>query len=126
MTMVEFLPLVAGLCFVGFSVTLALGRGPKAGWALPAALSVLFAGWSLLAILREGPFGFWADLTASLWGVQIWFDLLLAASAALAFMLPEARRQGMRTLPWVAFVILTGSVGLMAFLSRIMFLRSRT
>lgn len=125
MTLFDILPLVAGLATAAFVLTLALRArplGPQA-WLIAAVLGAGFAGWSLFAIATEGPFGFWTEHVRNAWGVQIWFDLLLAAGCALVFMVPEARRLGMRPLPWVVFVLCSGAIGLMAMLARILYLR---
>ena len=103
-----------------------VGERPRPnGWMLPALLSVLFAAWSGHAVVSEGPLGFWDDHTRSAWGNQIWFDLLMAMGTAWLLIVPEARRRGMRLLPWLAFVAATGSIGMMAMLSRLLYLRAR-
>ncbi len=91
-------------------------------WLLPAILSGLFAVFSILAILQEGPLGFWTEHTRNLWGNQIWLDLLLAAGVAWTLLVSRARELGMRTLPWLAVVICTGSIGLCAMLARVIYI----
>lgn len=128
MPLFDILPLLAGLAAVTFMLTHALRQrplGPDA-WIGAALLSAGFAGWSLYAILTGGAFGFWVEHTRNAWGVQIWFDLLLAAGCALAFMVPEARQVGMRPLPWVVLVICSGAIGLLAMLARMLYLKGRT
>lgn len=133
----DSLPLLAALGFVAYALRLALSRppsphrpengsipGPNA-WLAPAVLGAAFLAWSLAAVIVEGPTGFWTEHTRNLWGNQIWFDLLLAAGTALAFLVPEARRLGMRPLPWVIAVACTGCIGLMAMLARMLFLKAR-
>jgi hypothetical protein len=128
MTLFDILPLLAGLAVATFVLTLALRTRPlgPSAWIGAAILSAAFAGWSLYAILTGGPFGFWVEHTRNAWGVQIWFDLLLAASCALMFMVPEARRLGMHPLPWVVLVLCSGAIGLLAMLARILYLKGRT
>jgi threonine dehydrogenase-like Zn-dependent dehydrogenase len=41
-------------------------------------------------------------------------------------MVPEARRLGIRPLPWVVLVICSGAIGLLAMLARILYLKGRT
>jgi hypothetical protein len=125
MTLFDILPILAGLATAAVVLTLALRTrplGPQA-WIAAATLCGAFAGWSLYAIVTGGPFGFWIEHTRNVWAVQIWFDLLLAAGCALVFMIPEARRLGMTPLPWVAFVLCSGAIGLLAMLARILYLR---
>lgn len=122
--MTDVLPLWAGVAFVVAAAALALGIGTqwRGRWLVPAGLSAAFAAFSLLAVLREGAFGFWPEHTRNLWGNQIWFDLLLAAGVALAWLLPRARALGMRPLPWAVLVVCTGSIGLCALLARVLYL----
>lgn len=125
MTLYDALPLLAGFATAAFVLTYALRAAPLGGqaWIVAATLGAAFAGWSVFSIATGGPFGFWAEHTRNVWGVQIWFDLLLAAGCALVFMVPEARRLGMTPLPWVVFVLCSGAIGLMAMLARILYLR---
>ncbi len=128
MTLFDILPILAGLATATVVLILALRTrplGPQA-WIAAATLCAAFAGWSLFAIVTAGPFGFWVEHTRNAWGVQIWFDLLLAAGCALVFMVPEARRLGMRPLPWVVLVLCSGAIGLMAMLARILYLRHQS
>jgi hypothetical protein len=74
-------------------------------------------------VATEGPTGFWPVHSQTAWGNQVWFDLLLSASVALAFMIPEARRQGMNPLPWTVLVMVTGSIGLLAMAARLSYLK---
>ena len=125
MDMYDIAAILGGIGVMIYALVLATGAGiSRHGlWRLPAiACAALFA-WSLYAIATEGPTGFWPEHTRHAWGNQIWFDLLLAASVALAFLVPQARKLGMRPLPWVILVIFTGSIGLLAMTSRVMYLR---
>ena len=126
MPLTDLVPLLAAAATAAYAVLLALDKLPK-GLAVVAPLALLagFAGWTALAALREGPLGFWPEHTRNLWGVQIWVDLLLAAAIALGALVPQARALGMRPLPWVALVLCTGSIGLLAMLARIQMLRAR-
>jgi hypothetical protein len=125
MSLIQNLPLLAGLCIAAFLFYLA-GEDRKPhpnAWIVPALFCTMFLGWSLFAVISEGLFGFWTEHTRNIWGVQIWFDLLLAISIALTFLIPEARRVGMRPLPWIILILCTGSIGILAMMSRLLFLR---
>ncbi len=127
MTLADIAPHLAGLGFIAFVLIYAFSP-PTPGakvWMFPAALSTGFFAWTLYAVLAEGPLGFWTEHSRNLWGNQIWFDLLLAAGVGLTFLIPEARRSGMRPVPWAIAVICTGSIGLLAMMARVLFLRAQ-
>ncbi|WP_298433857.1 hypothetical protein [uncultured Jannaschia sp.] len=115
--------LAAGLllAYLAFLVS----RNAAPGWILPALGAAGLTLWSLLAITRGGPFGFWVEHTRNAWGVQIWIDLLLAIAVALTALVPAARAEGMRVVPWLLLVLATGSIGVCAMAARLSWLRAR-
>ncbi|WP_219892505.1 hypothetical protein [Aquisediminimonas profunda] len=123
----EFLPIGALAIFLVTAVMAANGRqaAKPAGWRIPAAFSVLFLGWSLFALAQGGLGGVWVEHTRNAWGNQIWFDLLLALGIGWSLLLPRTRAVGMRPWPWLALLLATGSVGLLAMLARCFFLEER-
>lgn len=123
----EFLPIGALAIFLGAAVMVANGseRAKRAGWMIPATFSVLFLAWSLFTLAKEGLAGVWVEHTRNAWGNQIWFDLLLALGIGWALLLPRGRAVGMRPWPWLALLLATGSVGLLAMLARCLFLEER-
>ena len=125
MTVTSLLPLIAAVLFLIFALSLALGDGSpmKHIWLFPAALSFVFFVFSLYAISIGGPLGFWTEHTRNFWGNQIWFDLLLAVGIGWFFMVPQAKSLGMRPLPWLFLVLSTGSIGFLAMLARLLYLR---
>ena len=127
MTIVDVAPILAALGFAAFVLPLAAGmwKPRTAGrmWLLPATLCVALALWTLYAILDEGLLAVWNEISRSLWANQIWFDLLLAGGIALTFLIPEARRLGMRPVPWTIAVAGTGCIALLAMLARVLYLR---
>lgn len=92
-------------------------------WAWPAAAALLFLMFSLGTVVLEGPLGFWVEHTRNLWGNQVWLDLLLTMAVAWGFVWPHARRLGMSPWPWLMLIVCTGSVGLLALVARIGWLR---
>jgi ABC-type Na+ efflux pump permease subunit len=124
MSLLQILPAIAGLFCVVYVVSLGWPRMRLGalGWIAPALLSAVFLLWTLYALSTESLYGFWIEHTRSLWGNQIWFDLLLAVSVAMTMLVPKARALRMNTLPWIAFVLLTGSIGLLAMYARVQFL----
>lgn len=98
---------------------LARPAGPARWWA-PAALAAAFAGWSAHAVVEGGPLGFWAEHHGNAWRTQIWMDLLLALGVAWYLLQPRLRAVGARPLPWLVLVVVTGSIGLLAVLARVL------
>ncbi len=128
MSVVQILPIFAavGVVLITFAVAMQPLNGKWRGaWVFPACMSVLFLAWSLFAVLTEGPLGFLAEHTRNRWGNQILFDLLLAAGIAWSVIVPRAKAQSMNVYLWLVFILCTGSIGLLATLSRLMLLEER-
>jgi hypothetical protein len=122
------LALAAGGSFLAVNAWVAT-RPPAAhppSWLWPALAAGAFAAFSVAAMLSEGALGFWHEHSQrGLWGNQIWFDLLLAASTAFVLALPRLRAQGMRPWLWLLLIAASGSIGLMAMLARLWYLEQR-
>ena len=126
MNQITIFPVLAGVIFIVIgSHNLRSSGVKKHSWMAPAALSAVFACLSLQAVLHEGLFGFWAEHTRNLWGNQIWFDLLLAGGAAWYFAAKKAASLGLRSWPWMVAIIATGSIGLLAFVARILYVEGK-
>ena len=127
MNLVTAAPYAAGIAFVVFALSYSSGLIVlrRNAWMLPAGLAVAFLAWSLAAIVLEGPLGFWTEHTRNLWGIQIWFDLLLAGSMALTFIVPKAKAVGMNPVIWVVLMFLTGSIALLAMTARLLYLQEK-
>jgi hypothetical protein len=121
------IPVAAALGFLAFSACVGAGVGVRVrnAWWLPAAGSLAFLLFSLHAVAAGGPFGFWTEHTRNAWGHQIWLDLLLAIAVAWSFVVPRAKALGMRPAPWLALVVCTGCIGLLAMTARLLYLRDR-
>ena len=128
MTITSILPGVAGVLIILFVVYNIYKDGVtmKSSWIFPASLSIAFLVFSLMAVLSEGALGFWTEHIRNMWGNQIWFDLLLAVGIGWFLIVPQAKAQGMRLLPWGALVICTGCIGFAAMLARMLYLRERS
>jgi hypothetical protein len=120
-------PLI-GLFAGGFLVALIaigsiLARDLKVGSAaLAAALCGGFAAYSAGTIFSEGVEPVFANQTTNMWGVQIWWDLLIAITVALFLIAPRARKAGMNLPLWVIFVVATASIGLLGMVARLFWL----
>jgi hypothetical protein len=121
----SLLPAIAGglAILFGLAVVVKDDRRIQRIWLLPAALSLLFLLFSVQAIITEGLFGFWTEHTRNLWSTQIWLDLLLAVSIGWFLVVPQAKAIGMRPLPWFILIVCTGSIGFLAMMARLLYLR---
>ena len=100
-------------------------RGPvQESWKLAAVLAVGFIGLSAVPIARKGYLGFIPALTRELWGIQVWYDLIIAVTVALVFIVPRARAMGMKTTPWVIATAFTGCLALLPMVARLFWLEA--
>ena len=119
------IPTAAAAIFlvVGIAVSLNVQRFRQPGlWWVPALLSAAFFVGSLRAVATGGSFGFWAEHTRNDWNNQIFLDLLLSASCAYFLLLARARAASMQILAWFGLIAVTGSIGLLAMVARVLFL----
>ncbi len=125
----EILAFTAGGLFIIFTFYTLIKRKPKShsnAWLVPAAACLVFLLFSIAAVIEQGLFGFWVEHSLrSLWGNQIWFDLLLMASIAWYLVLPQARKLGMSLPFWLLLIVSTGSIGFLAMMARLLFLQNR-
>jgi hypothetical protein len=125
-TSASVLPAIAGGLFVLFGVAVAAkdDRQMKQIWLFPMVLSLLFLLFSIHTIMTEGLFGFWAEhTTRNLWGNQIWLDLLLALGIGWCLVVPQIKAIGMPPRPWFVLIVFTGSIGFLAMMARLLYLR---
>ena len=94
----------------------------KIHWMWPAVLSGLFLVFSLIAVAQEGLLGFWPNHSQSLWGNQVWIDLLFGFGLAWLFLVPRAKVAGMNVWIWFVALLCTGCIGLLAMTARLFYL----
>lgn len=104
--------------------TILASRRVTGSYGLAAALSGGFAAFTAVTIANEGVATVWANHTSNLWGVQVWWDLLISVVLALFFLAPRARAVGMSLPLWALFVAATASIGLLAMAARVFWLES--
>ena len=123
-TLTPFLALAgAGLAFaVAAIVFIAMRPGAPGNAVVAGALSAGFAAFTAVTIAAEGVFPVILNHTTNLWGVQVWYDLLFSLSVATFLILPRARAVGMNLPLWVAFILATASIGLLAMAARLFWL----
>lgn len=90
--------------------------------AMAAALCGGFAAYTSVTIAAEGVMPVIANHTGNLWGVQVWWDLLISVTIALFLTAPRARAQGMNLAVWALFIAATASIGLLAMCARLFWL----
>jgi hypothetical protein len=88
------IPLLAGLAFTLYSLTVVATQGLSA--LIPSHLSY-------------GGFG---------WPMQVFTDLVLMAAGFLVVAAPDARRRGITFWPYVIATLLLGSIGMLAYYVR--------
>ena len=122
------MPLLPLLALAGLAMFLACaipaGRSRIVPWQVPAAICAAFFAYSLWPVLTMGPLGFWPKHVSDPWSVQIWFDLLCAIGVGWALLVPRARAAGLVPWPWLALILATGSIGLLAMLARVLYRES--
>ena len=128
MTYTTLISSTAGILLIVFMFERTLNKSSKRNtmWMIPAAISILFLMYSLQTIVAEGLFGFWETHISSLWATQIWVDLLIAIGIGWSFMVPRAKAVGMHTIAWVVVILLTGCIGFLAMVSRMLYLEQKT
>jgi hypothetical protein len=95
-------------------------------WLVPAIASAGFFLFSVRVMLSDGPFGFVTEHTRnglSGWSAQVAIDLFTSLTLGLFFAVPQARKHGIRPLPWIVLTVLLGSIGLLAFAARLLYAR---
>ena len=84
-----------------------------------AAIMVAFAALNAWALAVAGLDGIVAYLTTlSPIGIVATVDLVLWLLVGITFVVRHARRRAVDARPWVALTLVTGSIGLLAYLAR--------
>jgi len=123
-SLTPFLALAGGglVCAVVAIMAAALRPGATGAPLLAGALAAGFAAFTAVTIATEGLFPVILNHTTNLWGVQVWWDLLFALGIATFLVLPRARAAGMTVWPWIALILATASIGLLAMCARLFWL----
>lgn len=125
MTPTEILFLVGVAAAVIALAYLVLARSPHDNALVATAALAGFTLYSVITVAREGPVGFIANHNTTLWGVQVWYDLVIALTVALTFVAPRAKAAGMNVPLYVFATGLSGSIGLLAMVARLFWLERR-
>ncbi|MBT9557137.1 MAG: DUF2834 domain-containing protein [Myxococcales bacterium] len=80
------------------------------------AVFALFTAFSLWVTWEHGYLAFLDVPTASPWGLQITLDLVIAVSLFTFWMIPDARRHGIPSWPYLLACVSVGSIGALGYL----------
>lgn len=124
---INFTPYIAlfagGLAAALVAIGWVLARREAIGSpVLAAALCAGFAAFTGVTIWAEGVMPVLVNHTSNLWGVQVWWDLLISLTIALFLIAPRARAAGMNVPLWTLLVVATASIGLLAMCARLFWL----
>ncbi|MFZ1741446.1 MAG: hypothetical protein WAT93_01255 [Pontixanthobacter sp.] len=118
----EILALAGALIIIPLVIYLATNKRPAESVTVAASLAAGFGAFTAVTIWAEGVLPVIINHTSNLWGVQVWFDLLISVTIALLFILPRARKVKMNVPLWALFVASTASIGLLAMVGRLFWL----
>lgn len=114
---------IGGIAAILVAVGWVLARRDTIGSAaIAASLAGGFAAYSGVTIWAEGLMPLIVNHTSNLWGVQVWWDLLISVTIALFLIAPRARAQGMNLSLWAVLILATASIGLLAMCARLFWL----
>lgn len=118
--------LIGAALILPLMIYIATNRAEVGSPLIAGALSLAFGLFTLFTIMREGLEQVVFNHNINFWGTQVWYDLVMAVTVALFFIVPRARAAGMSIIPWVVFVALTASVGLLAMVARLFWLERQS
>lgn len=82
----------------------------------PLLVLAAFLAFSLWVLATSGLGGLWGVLWREPWGQQLLLDLAISLSVACAWLWGDARRRGLTPWPFAVASVLTGSIGVLAYL----------
>ncbi len=94
-------------------------------FAFAALLAAGFWGLSIVTVAREGVLGFIPNHVQTLWGAQVWYDLVISVTIALVFIVPRARAAGMNIPVWVLACGISASLALLPMVARLFWLEHK-
>jgi len=83
--------------------------------ALSLVVFVAFTGYSVFVAVNHGLFGFITIHEQGGWAIQIFLDLVLAATSFWILAVPDARARGITVWPYVVLTPFLGSIALLAY-----------
>lgn len=122
MTTLEILFLLGLVGALPAILLLAFSRRMPENAVLVGLLAAGFWLFSIVTIAREGLLGFIPNHVQSLWGTQVWYDLVICLVVALVFIVPRARAVGMNIPLWVLACGCSASLALLPMVARLFWL----
>ncbi len=122
MSAYELLAIIGALAVTMAVLHILIAKQTIGQASIAAGLAAGFAAFTAVTIYSEGVMPLWVNQTSNLWGVQVWWDLLMAVGLALFLIAPRARKMGMNVPLWTLFIITTASIGLLAMAARLFWL----
>lgn len=111
----------SGLLVGGFAYLYLLGSKDARGSVAIAFITlVAFTTYTAVTVASEGVLGFYTNHSTNFWGVQVWYDLIIALGIALFLLAPRARAASISPVPYIILTSFTGSIGLLAMLARVL------
>lgn len=80
------------------------------------AVFVAFTAWTFSIVADQGYTGFLALATQEPWAAQMLVDLVIALVLFMGWMLRDAREHGIPAWPYAGLILVTGSIGALAYL----------
>jgi hypothetical protein len=82
---------------------------------LAVAAFIAFTAYTLFVAMNYSIFGFLSDHVKGGWSLQIFIDLVVAATAFWVVAVPDARSRGIKVWPYVVLTPILGSIALLAY-----------
>lgn len=83
--------------------------------ALSIVAFVAFTAYTIFVVANHSLFGFLADHEKGGWSLQIFVDLVTAATCFWIVAVPDARSRGINAWPYVALTPFLGSIAILAY-----------
>jgi hypothetical protein len=83
--------------------------------ALSLVALIAFTAYTVFVVVNHSLFGFLADHEKGGWSLQIFVDLVVAATSFWIVAVPDARSRGITVWPYVVLTPFLGSIALLAY-----------
>lgn len=77
-----------------------------------------FADFTAYALYQHGYIGFWEEAFSSLATSQVTMDLFIALAIVMAWMVKDAKKRSINSVPFILLTLALGSIGPLCYLVR--------